>query len=152
MDNSPNAIVVIDAQSHELIHSNENFAELFEFEKVPTHLSELIRPSFSINEYREIANTIDSEDQWIAVRELIGAKGKHVTCRMVISRIRIDRNQCNMIRIRDISREIQFKKSLDRVKERLELALLASQDGIWEWNLETKEVVFISALEGNVWI
>ncbi|MEZ4686042.1 MAG: ATP-binding protein [Bacteroidia bacterium] len=140
VDNSPNAILVIDAQTHELIHANENFSALFQFEKLPGHLSELIRPSLETHDYHAIADTIDEKGLWTAVRELEGAKGRKVTCKLAISRIRIDQNQCNMIRIFDISNEIRIKKSLDTAQERLELALLASQDGIWEWNLETNEV------------
>jgi PAS domain S-box-containing protein len=140
VDNSPHAIIIVDAQTHSLFHGNDKYKKLFEFDKLPNHLSELIRPALRTSDFREIANTIDAEGQFTTVKELETTKGKKVTCSLVISRIRIGQNQCNLIRIRDISDEVKIKKSLDRVQERLELALLASMDGIWEWNLETGEV------------
>lgn len=144
IDNSPNAILVIDAQTRELVHGNANLVQLFEIKKIPRNISKLIGPVFSATEYQQIDDIIEENGQWISVRELTGAKGRKLTCKIIITRIRVGKSQCNMLRIYDLSNEIEIKKSLDEAHERLELALLASQDGIWEWNLETDDIYLSS--------
>ncbi|WP_135662692.1 PAS domain-containing protein [Halorhabdus rudnickae] len=53
---------------------------------------------------------------------------------------------------RDITEQKAREEALRRARKRLDLALEATETGVWEWNMETDEVVWNDALERLVGI
>ncbi|MFK7971522.1 MAG: response regulator [Bacteroidia bacterium] len=147
VDNSPNALLVIDAQKYSVLKANKNFIRLFEFENeaaIPTHLINVIFPNFEQDEYENVLEILDNDGQWTAERSLKTHKGNIVQCSLVVTRMIINDQPCNLIRVFDRTKEIDAVANLERTKERLELALQASQDGIWEWDL-AEDSLYISS-------
>ncbi|MBF2027964.1 MAG: response regulator [Oscillatoriales cyanobacterium C42_A2020_001] len=53
-----------------------------------------------------------------------------------------------LVMVRDISARKRTEMALQRSEERLKLALEASGDGLWDWNIQTGEVYFSSSYLG----
>ncbi len=55
--------------------------------------------------------------------------------------------------IQDNLEEIKkLKESNDKLLSRYEYAIEGSQEGLWDWNLTTDDVIFSKKLERNAWL
>jgi len=90
------------------------------------------------------ASETDSSDNKIVSSEAIGRRqdGSELVMDVSISRILLDDRQEFLLILRDISSRIQMERSIKESEERYSLAINASNDGIWDWNIPTGEVYY----------
>ncbi len=113
-----------------------------EFEGTWTAFIERVHPDDRERVRREIESAIESERQYNTEFRIqrpdgevawVGARGKVVT----------DDGDRRMVGINnDVTERKEAERELRETKRRLELALEGTNTGLWEWNLETDEVIW----------
>ena len=98
-----------------------------------------LKPGFDVFVVKSLLD-IPNEHEWTYVRK----DGSHVSVMLGISVLRDEsRMVTGFVGIaKDISRSKAAEEALRVTKERLDLAVRGSFDGLWDWNLETAEVYF----------
>jgi len=91
-----------------------------------------------------IQRAIKSDESMVVSCETMGRgqDGKELVMDVSISRILLADRQEFLLIMRDISSRKQMEKAIRESEERLSLAVNASNDGIWDWNIKTGEVYY----------
>jgi len=89
------------------------------------------------------ASATDSDNKIVSC-EAIGRRrdGSELVMDVSISRILLDNRQEFLLILRDISSRKQMERAIKESEERYSLAINASNDGIWDWNIPTGEVYY----------
>ena len=66
---------------------------------------------------------------------LICKDGSEIYIEANVRIINRNNNDYNIVMVRDITERVEYIESIEKLKERLELALLGNNSGIWDWNL-----------------
>ena len=131
--------------AHELIHKHT--PSIFHLdEEVAARATEFsaelgidLKPGFDVFVAKSL-HEIPNEHEWTYIRK----DGSHVSVMLGISVLRDESNRVTgFVGVaKDISRRKASEDALRVTKERLDLAIRGSSDGLWDWNLETAEVFF----------
>ena len=145
------AIISVDNQQT-IILFNEKAQEIFGYsleEILGQPLSLLIPKRFQNAHHNYTQEFINSS----ITRQIMGTRGKVWGCRQdgtefsaeaSISKLEIDQEMILTVILKDITEREQIEEALQESKKRLELALEASGDGLWDWNIKTGDVYYSS--------
>jgi PAS domain S-box-containing protein len=90
------------------------------------------------------ANSADRDEEGIVSYEASGRRrdGSLVTIEVSLSRILFEGQQEYLAIIHDITNRKKMEKELKESEERLNLAFLAANEGVWDWNILKNSVYF----------
>lgn len=141
---NPNTLAIIDINTLERIAVNDYFAEIVGYSK-----EELMKhPLGSLGEIDidKVQLALDTIRKGARLSDVeVNLKDKQGNTRVMlyaIEPIRVSGRSCMIVSGKDITKEKKTQQELKESKERFELAMLASKDGIFDWNLITNEIYF----------
>lgn len=75
------------------------------------------------------------------------ADGQHLPVEVSIRHVLVDEDPAYLAFVRDISARVKREEELAETEERLSLALEAGDAGVWEWDVDTNEVLWDDSME-----
>ena len=143
-DDALDAILLIDAQSGEIVRANRAVDGWLGYDParvVGEHLS-ILFPAGRGNDVDELLmGGREAElplEGWTVQR----ADGVLLGVEIGVSRLPSTDAPLIALTLRDASERLQAQEALRRSEERLELVLRGADLGLWDWNIETNEIVF----------
>lgn len=147
---SPDALLIF--RNHKIIDANVAAAHLFGFQNQAEMIGQsliTLSPEYQPNMYLsqhsisahwdEVMQRGNVQFEWVHQRR----DGSTMPCELKLIRTPIGSETLILAQIVDVSSKDDQQRFLRMKKDRLELALEGSQDGIWDWNLR-KEAIYFS--------
>jgi PAS domain S-box-containing protein len=143
-DGALDAILLVDAQSGEIVRVNravDGFLGYTPARLVGEHLS-IVFPAGRRNHVAELLSAgceaAPALERWTVQR----ADGVLLGVEIAVSHLPSTDAPLIALTLRDDSERLQAEEALRRSEERLELVLRGADLGLWDWNIETNEIVF----------
>ncbi|MBD2679210.1 MULTISPECIES: PAS domain-containing protein [Nostoc] len=102
----------------------------------------LQKQQFTSQEIDSINEEINQQGFWSREIEYVTKQGDCFWGNIAAKQITVAGNVMNLVRVTDITARKQAEIALRESEERLQLALEASGDGLWDWNIHTGEVYY----------
>jgi len=121
---------------------NPKFCEMTgytEEELLTMHVSELLSKRSSHTLFAQVANEIKPG---IKEGELVRKDGSTFYAMVTGSPLLVGKDRFVQGIVRDITERKKIKKELHRTSERLRLATASAKAGVWDWNLQTNEMIW----------
>lgn len=89
-------------------------------------------------------NYLDSKADMAKGRELlvVDANGKELPVELHFGDFKTEEGDVLVVCLQDVSDRRAVDQRYQRVQRRFDMAMTASRDGLWDWDLESKEVIF----------
>jgi PAS domain S-box-containing protein len=146
MEQSIDGMAILDSNG-EYTFVNQAHADIYGYDDPDAFLGETWRMCYEedkLDQFQnEVMSTLFEEGSWRG--EVIGQRKDGTTFPQELSLTTTDDSIICVVR--DITDRRQRERELRETSQRLNLALNATDTGVWEWNLETDEVVWSEAFE-----
>lgn len=151
---SPLAFYVVDPRTDTILYFNDRFGEIWGIEDLeePMQLGKLKNSDIILQclpqlvnpkEFFESCDALQDEENRMVIEDEIQLTSG-ITLRRFSAQIR-DRSDCYFGRLyifEDVTQRKRSEQELKEAKERFELAICASNDGFWDWQLTTGKIYF----------
>ena len=142
---------LIIARDNIVLDCNESFVEILGYDS-KEELLQLHPSTFSPKYQKDGRSSREKADENLLkaiedngyIFEWIHSKksGEYIECEVSLKPIFYEGQSAVFVTVRDISQRKSLELSNKKLTERLELAFSASNDGIWDWNLEDNSIYF----------
>jgi PAS domain S-box-containing protein len=148
-NSASDAIFIADAESGIIVNANNTAADLLNMsidDIIGKHQRELHPPemtNYSEVTFRKQMVEIDEEKLANPVENyILRSDGTHIPVEVTGSRVLYKGRDCMMGIFRDSTNRKHIEEKLIKSEERYSLVIEASEQGIWDWNVETNEVFY----------
>ncbi|MDZ8026680.1 MAG: PAS domain-containing protein [Nostoc sp. DedQUE11] len=143
---SADALFLVDKETLLTTDCNEQAVKLFaasskaELINIAGHT--LQKQQFTPDELDSITAEVNEQGFWSREIEYVTKQGNCFWGNIAAKQITVAGNVMSLVRVTDITARKQVEIALRESEERLQLALEASGDGLWDWNILTTEVYY----------
>ncbi|WP_414569545.1 PAS domain S-box protein [Nostoc sp. CCY 9925] len=143
---SADALFLVDKETLLTTDCNEQAVKLFaasskaELINIAGHT--LQKQQFTPDELDSITAEVNEQGFWSREIEYVTKQGNCFWGNIAAKQITVAGNVMSLVRVTDITARKQVEIALRESEERLQLALEASGDGLWDWNILTGEVYY----------
>ncbi|MCF2150826.1 PAS domain-containing protein [Desmonostoc muscorum LEGE 12446] len=145
-DESADALFLVDLETLLTTDCNQRAVKLFaassKAELISIEGNTLQKQQFTRDELDSITEEIKHQGFWSREIEYVTKQGNCFWGNIAVKQITVAGNAMNLVRVTDITARKRAEIALRESEERLQLALEASGDGLWDWNILTGEVYY----------
>ncbi len=143
----PTGLLVLN-HNKEIVIANEALEKMFAYERgelIGQSISALLNPSQSEHHELLVENYLNnpSQDHAMAAGRVVNGRsklGEDVAIEISLSVYELDGSPHAFASVVDINRAQEQERKLVETSNRLNRAIEATNDGIWEWNIQTNDV------------
>ncbi|MFN6539302.1 MAG: PAS domain S-box protein [Nostoc sp. EkiNYC01] len=143
---SADALFLVDLETLLTTDCNQRAVKLFaassKAELIGIEGNTLQKQQFTPEELDFITEEIKHQGFWSREIEYVTKQGNCFWGNIAAKQITVAGNAMNLVRVTDITARKQTEAALARSEEQLRLTLEFNQIGIWDWNVETGEVLW----------